>query len=761
MEIQRNWENLSRSDREILAQLGIKNTQSLLSRPGWAPGFTRSSVIYPITIHYEDISQDAYAAQALSYFEISWAEQIPNYGFTAPPPDGEGGSDNYDIYIQKFGGALGVTFQENPVPATPWQDFTSYIYIDPNLHGSSFDTTCTHEFNHACQMADDVRENIAFFENTSMWIEDMVFDDSNDYYWYISDFQKNPQRALDWSGGSSVYVYGGCLWPLFLVQHYASDDPHFMSAVWYQCRQNSGGNEPDNFDAISTVLASYTSDSFDDAYAELANWRYITGANDDGEHYEEGAAWGNRANPKIYPEHKHSSYPARNPDPLPQAPFKYGTNYVEFSNFDDPLFNISFSGDSATRWHVGIITVTQTGGTYTCSNMTVDADGEGSVTIPDATSYDRIMMVVCNLADGSYDVDTTPETRDNYTYLAYTGDTSSLPAIFTGKGAGPGNDAGVKGFDTSGAPISGYQFSAYAHQNYGVRISCGDVNDDGFDEVITGPGPGNDLAPEVKLFTPEGDPLSGGTFMAYGINRFGVNVAAGDINQDGRDEIITGPGPGAVFGPHVRAWVYADNTVTPLQNASVLAYGTKKFGTNVSAGDIDGDPRDEILTGAGPGAVFGPHVRAWNYGSGGITPDNRVSFMAYGTRKYGVNVSSGDLDGDGYGEILTGPGPSIFFGPHIRGWNYDGSSLNPMNTVSYFAYGNRKYGALVCTADIDGDLFDEIITGPGPGAMLGTNVTAWDYDNSHISRIDDLNFMAYSSEIKYGVHVAAGTFILN
>ncbi|PIR94849.1 hypothetical protein COT95_01965, partial [Candidatus Falkowbacteria bacterium CG10_big_fil_rev_8_21_14_0_10_37_6] len=60
-------------------------------------------------------------------------------------------------------------------------------------------------------------------------------------------------------------------------------------------------------------------------------------------------------------------------------------------------------------------------------------------------------------------------------------------------------------------------------------------------EIITGAGIGG--GPQVRIFDASGTVR--GQFFAYAPNfRGGVNVASGDINQDGVDEIITGAGPG-------------------------------------------------------------------------------------------------------------------------------------------------------------------------------------------------------------------------
>lgn len=243
--------------------------------------------------------------------------------------------------------------------------------------------------------------------------------------------------------------------------------------------------------------------------------------------------------------------------------------------------------------------------------------------------------------------------------------------------------------------------------------------------------------------------------MAYGIHKYGVQVACGDIDGDGVSEVLTGPGPGAVFGPHIRGWKYLSDTFNPLPQVNFMAYGTGKFGAKPAAGDIDGDLFFEILTAPGPGAVFAPHIRGWNYDARDLEPMSDINFFAYGTRKWGANVSTGDIDGDAFAEILTGAGPGAVFGPHVRGWNYDDTVLAALSKVSYFAYGTRKMGVQVAAGDLDLDGFAEIISGPGPGNMFGPHVRGWNYDNQEIS-LSSANFFAYNSSLyRFGVNISA------
>ncbi len=206
-----------------------------------------------------------------------------------------------------------------------------------------------------------------------------------------------------------------------------------------------------------------------------------------------------------------------------------------------------------------------------------------------------------------------------------------------------------------------------------------------------------------------------------------------------------------MFGPHVRAWNYDGGTLTSIAGVSYFAYGTLKYGVNVACGDIDGDGMEEIITGAGPGSVFGPHVRGWNYDGGTLTPISGVSYFAYGTNQFGVNVACGDLDGNGDDEIITGPGPGVVFGSHVRGWDVSGGTASALPGVSFFAYpAHLLYGARVGTGDLDGDGIDEILTTLGPGPINECRIRGWNVDGGTATAMTGIDFYAYGSQVLYG-----------
>jgi hypothetical protein len=138
-----------------------------------------------------------------------------------------------------------------------------------------------------------------------------------------------------------------------------------------------------------------------------------------------------------------------------------------------------------------------------------------------------------------------------------------------------------------------------------ASLAVADTNGNGHLEIIVGAGAGG--GPQVLIVSLEGKLLS--NFFAYDKNfRGGVNVAAGDINGDGKAEIVTGAGEGG--GPHVR--YFNDRGEF---RGHFFAYDENfRGGVNVAAGDINGDGKAEIVTGAGPGG--GPQVKIFNaYGS--------------------------------------------------------------------------------------------------------------------------------------------------
>lgn len=172
-----------------------------------------------------------------------------------------------------------------------------------------------------------------------------------------------------------------------------------------------------------------------------------------------------------------------------------------------------------------------------------------------------------------------------------------------------------------------------------LSFAAYDFNKDGFKEIIVAPLSGG--GPHVKIYSATGRMLTPGFFVFDKNFRGGVNLAVGDVNNDGKGEIIAGAGKGMVST--VKILSEQGRTL-----GSFPAYD-KNFrgGVNVAVGDVDNDGKDELVTGAASG---GPHVRIFDY-AGRL----RGQFMAYDPKSgTGISVMIADTDGDGKNEILAG-----------------------------------------------------------------------------------------------------------
>jgi len=303
--------------------------------------------------------------------------------------------------------------------------------------------------------------------------------------------------------------------------------------------------------------------------------------------------------------------------------------------------------------------------------------------------------------------------------MAYLTVVPNDPISAVGAGAGGGPQGNVYNFDGS------LQRSFFAYDpgfRGGVSVATGDVTGDGVWDIVTGAGPGG--GPHVKVFDGVTNALLY-SFQAYDpAFRGGVTVAAADINSDGLDDIITGAGPGG--GPHVKAFSGKDGSLL----TSFFAYATSfTGGVNVATGDIDGNGRFDIVTGAGPGG--GPHVKAFHVLlPGGNAPppllvEEEVSFFAYAPAfTGGVTVATGVIDGTGFADIITGAGPGG--GPHVKafsvpsvhetaGHSGTGTPPPPLQLVQSFLAFDASFRGGVRVSNTYLNVGNDFLIGAGPG----------------------------------------------
>jgi hypothetical protein len=248
--------------------------------------------------------------------------------------------------------------------------------------------------------------------------------------------------------------------------------------------------------------------------------------------------------------------------------------------------------------------------------------------------------------------------------------------------------------------------------------TAGDVNGDGYDDVIVGASLGSRAS--VYHGSPAGLETDAAWTVQSARSQFGWSVStAGDVDGDGHDEVLV-----SEIGAHPRrVYLYAGSpaglATTP---AAVLeaGQGQSAFGTSVGpAGDVNGDGYDDVLVGdplwtngdrdegrvlvylgSAAGLVTTP---AWTAES-----DRRYAYLGEWVD------SAGDVDGDGYGDIIVSA--ENYTSPeHAEGaaFVYHGSA-GGLEASPRWSFASDQVGAVggdVGSADLDGDGYTDVVVG--------------------------------------------------
>ena len=320
---------------------------------------------------------------------------------------------------------------------------------------------------------------------------------------------------------------------------------------------------------------------------------------------------------------------------------------------------------------------------------------------------------------------------------------------------------GTNGFRLDGAKngdLMGYSVS-----------SAGDVNGDGYDDILIGgeggtPSGSESLETYLVFGKASGwagtidlsalDGTDGVRLKIFG----GVVSSAGDINGDGYDDVIVGV-PETDVGAITNAgasYVIFGKAAWQATLATADLDGTNGFRVNgvheddfsgfsvSTVGDINHDGFDDFAIGAylaDPGStmdagatsvVFGDDS-GWttNFPIGSLNGSNGFTITGIGSLDWsGYSVSdAGDVNGDGIDDMLVGAPYAGLYGEtylifgKTSGWTQtlDLSTLNGTNGVRLIGYAGSTGHSVSGAGDINGDGYADIVIGAPDGKAPGGN----------------------------------------
>lgn len=297
-------------------------------------------------------------------------------------------------------------------------------------------------------------------------------------------------------------------------------------------------------------------------------------------------------------------------------------------------------------------------------------------------------------------------------YIQY-GSATGLPTV---------NGIAGMGFINYGTKL----FGQHTNGGFGTVVApAGDVNGDGYADIAVG-APGDDTygTDAGMAFVFRGTAAGTDTavanllwFESSGVPgaKMGVTVApAGDVDGDSRPDLLVGVTGGRYLARGTSGGLYIDQYFAYPPATAPL----------VTAGDVNGDGMSDLLAG-NPGWTSGESGEGQvlvHYGGGrapASAPQWSFTQIAIDNPNLGWSVASaGDVNGDGYEDVLVGEPTwyNFLVGGSVNNGIvqlFYGHATGLSAAPDWYAYGanNEQLGVAVAGADLNGDGYSDVIVG--------------------------------------------------
>jgi len=308
-------------DRELMVSMGV----DLYIRPNLDLVYDSPSGYFkihytktgPDAVYQPNVDSDLDGVPNFVESTALIADSVHNHiintlGYPEPPSDGfynGGGDDKYDIYLMNLDGqAYGLDYPDSAYIGPGLKQSTSFIVMDNDYYEfyvwdsnnqpdslyknrplDAIRVTTAHEFFHAVQFGIDFLESELealgdnvymmkryWMEMSAVWMEEEIYDNVNDYYYYLPYFFYFPMTSIQqFNSYSDPHPYGSVVFPIFLSETYGRD---IIRDIWLRCGEMGAGPHfliaaQEKIDSASGGTASLAS-----AFRDFALWNFFTGS---------------------------------------------------------------------------------------------------------------------------------------------------------------------------------------------------------------------------------------------------------------------------------------------------------------------------------------------------------------------------------------------------------------------------------------------------------------------------------------------------
>ncbi len=364
---------------------------------------TRDSFISPsgrFTLNYTTVGTNAvpaidsdgsgvpdYIEHCADYLDYSWQREVIEEGFVGPPI----GAGTMSIFFQALSGVYGFTQPSGSPGMTRITLDNDFVGFPPNddpdgdVLGAA-KVTCAHEFKHSTQYAGSNWSEGGWVELDATWAEDLVFDDTNDYYNYLpfGSGISTPAAPLDDGGTGS---YEDCIWQHIMSETYGNG---LIADMWLYRRTHQSQPMLTTYDNMLATVGS----SIENLWPVFTAWNFATGARSSaGFGYGEAATY-----PSSSVNHQTGSYPNTFTSTVQHLSANF-MRCLSLGGHPGELVKVTFNGADGGRFNLAAYMHVAPGnaGAHYLYDLDLDSNNDGVFTLPiDLATMYEVGIIISN-----------------------------------------------------------------------------------------------------------------------------------------------------------------------------------------------------------------------------------------------------------------------------------------------------------------------------------------------------------------------------